>query len=106
MPKNLRKAMEDDVEGHRKSLRKAIGEDDTEGHRKRLMKAAEDDTEGHRHRLAKATEDDEDVEGHSLLPDPTTGRLLAAARERDIQASLRRRALESEARRPFNRNKG
>lgn len=85
--------------------RKAI-DDDVEGHRKRLVKAAEDDTEGHRHRLAKAAEDDEDVEGHSMLPDPTAGRLLAAARERDIQASLRRRALESEARRPFNRSKG
>ncbi len=93
MPK--RKAIEDDTEGHgSKLLRRATGEDeDTEGHGSKLLRRA-------------TGEDEEDVEGHSMLPDPTTGRLLAAARERDIQASLRRRALESEARRPFKRNKG
>ncbi len=67
---------------------------------------AEDDTEGHRRRLAKVDGSDDDTEGHSFIPDPLSSRLLAQAREREIQGRLRDRSLIKESRNPFRRSKG
>ncbi len=109
--RRLPKAVEDDTEGHAsRRLPKAV-EDDTEGHAsRRLPKAVEDDTEGHAsRRLPKAVEDDgdaEDTEGHSFIPDPLSSRLLAQAREREIQSRVRDRAIVKESRNPFRRSKG
>ncbi|MEK6719707.1 MAG: hypothetical protein AABZ33_03435, partial [Chloroflexota bacterium] len=100
---------DDDTEGHRRRLAKVAGsDDDTEGHRRRLAKVdgSDDDTEGHRRRLAKVDGSDDDTEGHSFLPDPLSSRLLAQAREREIQGRLRDRSLEKESRNPFRRSKG
>lgn len=44
----------------------------------------------------EGTEDD--VEGHSMLPNMGLARPIAQARERDIQAHLRRHDLEADAR--------
>jgi hypothetical protein len=72
-------------------------------------KATEDDVEGHGMQpregygvAPKATEDD--VEGHSMLPmDVGSARHLASARESEIRRQLSRHDMESEARRPHNK---
>jgi hypothetical protein len=79
-------------------------------------RAAEDDVEGHSiHRgategfaKAKATVEgfsksraagaDDDVEGHSMSINPLLGRELAHARERDVQANIKRHNFENDAR--------
>ncbi len=102
----VRRATEDDdVEGHRFSAprvaepegmharRKATEDDDVEGHRFSAPRVAE--PEGHIGR--KATEDD-DVEGHSMLINPLVARELSRARERDVQANVKRHNFERDAR--------
>lgn len=49
--------------------------------------------------------ENEDVEGHSMLHDPSLGRQLARAREQDIQRHLKRHEFETEAKRPFKRDR-
>ena len=111
MPKKLAKAIEDDVEGHgRKPLPRVDGSDDTEGHgRKPLPRAtgSQDDTEGHRRgRIPNATGSEDDTEGHSFIPDPLSSRILAQAREREIQGRMRDNSKVKESRNPFRRSKG
>jgi hypothetical protein len=78
-------------------------------------RAADDDVEGHSiHRgasdfsKAKATVEgfsksraagaDDDVEGHSMSINPLVARELAHARERDVQANVKRHNFENDAR--------
>jgi hypothetical protein len=53
----------------------------------------------------KRIEGDDDVEGHSMLPlDPSSARHLSRARETDIRRHLAKHDLETEAKRPHNKN--
>ena len=93
MPKKLAKAIEDDVEGHgRKPLPRVDGSDDTEGHGRKP--------------LPRATGAEDDTEGHSFIPDPLSSRILAQAREREIQGRMRDNSKVKESRNPFRRSKG
>jgi hypothetical protein len=42
-----------------------------------------------------------DTEGHMMLPDPSAGRHVAQAREREIQRKLQSREATAQPRRPF-----
>ena len=75
--------------------------------RKIVAKAIEDDTEGHARRpLPRAEGSEEDTEGHSFIPDPLSSRILAQAREREIQGRLREKSMVKESRNPFRQSKG
>ena len=97
MPKRMARsidATEDDVEGHRKPKLRVDGSD-------------EDDVEGHRKpKLRVDGSDGDDTEGHSFIPDPLSSRLLAQAREREIQGRMRDKSVIKESRNPFKRSKG
>jgi hypothetical protein len=89
-------------QGH--SARRATEDDDVEGHRVSTPRAAEPDghsksraVEPEGHLARKATEDD-DVEGHSMLINPLIARELSRARERDVQANVKRHNFENDAR--------
>jgi hypothetical protein len=73
--------------------RRATEDDDVEGHRHMAARAVEPDGV-HTHR--KATEDD--VEGHSMLLNPLIARELSHARERDVQANVKRHQHDVDAR--------
>jgi len=49
--------------------------------------------------------DDDDVEGHSMLPNMGLNRGVAQGREHEIQAKLRQRQLETEAKRPHQKGR-
>ena len=84
----IAKPDDDDVEGHRFTASRATEPD---GHSR--SRAIEPDG----HAARKATEDD-DVEGHSMLINPLVARELAHARERDVQANVKRHNFENDAR--------
>ena len=48
---------------------------------------------------------DDDVEGHSMLPNMGLNRGVAQGREHEIQAKLRQRQLEAEAKRPHQKGR-
>ena len=48
---------------------------------------------------------DDDVEGHSMLPNMGFNRGVAQGREHEIQAKLRQRQLETEAKRPHQKGR-
>ena len=52
--------------------------------------------QGHRRGLSRRTDDD--VEGHSMSINPLVARELAHARERDVQANVKRHNFENDAR--------
>jgi hypothetical protein len=81
------------------SKSREVGDDDVEGHR--FIHARDDFSK------AKATVDgfsksreagDDDVEGHSMSINPLVARELARARERDVQANVKRHNFENDAR--------
>jgi hypothetical protein len=106
----VRKATEDDVEGHSMVravepdgaiLRKATEEDDVEGHGFKARSAVESDGAI----LRKATEED-DVEGHNIgVMNPILARELSRARERDVQREASRNSLIGEAKRALGRKR-
>jgi hypothetical protein len=84
-------------EGFSKS--RATGEDDVEGHS--MHRGAEDFSK------AKASPEgfsksraagEDDVEGHSMLINPLVAREISRARERDVQANVKRHNFENDAR--------
>ena len=81
------------------SKSRAAGDDDVEGHR--FIHARDDFSKakatGEGFAKAKATGDD-DVEGHSMSINPLLARELAHARERDVQANVKRHNFENDAR--------
>jgi hypothetical protein len=78
---------------------RAAGDDDVAGHS--MHRGADDFAKakatGEGFAKAKAT-GEEDVEGHSMSINPLLARELAHARERDVQANVKRHNFENEAR--------
>ena len=83
------------------SKSRAAGDDDVEGHSLRRDGGGEDFSK------AKVTGEgfsksrvagDDDVEGHSMSINPLVARELARARERDVQANVKRHNFENDAR--------
>ncbi len=62
----------------------------------------DDDVEGHGSPKTRVTDDEADTEGH-MFSDPTLGRELARAREREIQRNLQAHAAKAEASRPHKK---
>jgi hypothetical protein len=75
-------------------------DDDVEGHRfistRDSFSKAKADGEGFSKSKAAGAEDD--VEGHSMLINPLVARELSRARERDVQANVKRHNFENDAR--------
>jgi hypothetical protein len=98
------------AEGEGFSARRATEEDDVEGHRFisardgfSKAKASPDDFSKAKgspdgFSKAKAAGEDDDVEGHSMMINPLAARELNRARERDVQANIKRHNFESDAR--------
>lgn len=61
-------------------------------------KAAKRDGEGDDFHQAKKATGEADVEGHSMSINPLLARELANARERDVQANVKRHNFENDAR--------
>lgn len=88
------------TEGEGFAVKRVTEEDDVEGHRfisARDGVSKKRDEEGEGFAVRRATEDD-DVEGHSMMINPLVARELSRARERDVQANVKRHNYENDAR--------
>ncbi len=88
------------AEGEGFASRRATEDDDVEGHRfisaRDGFSKAKASPDGFS--KAKSAGEDDDVEGHSMMINPLAARELNRARERDVQANIKRHNFENDAR--------